>query len=219
MCGTILWVGEQNDSTTLQSIYSMHRWPPLQRRRNKICWIIVKYMLSKFSEMLKLGTYWKTWYSLVSEQTCTIDYEMDQRLWQSVISYGLLHSSYMWIYSIVTRETLPNECFKTPILQEILRIQNLHQVEHCIFFGSRTFGPRSWMCKKQTSVSHSSKESEKIRRGSCWWFMGSDLCSSWKHESEPYRTVRPVVEQTWSLFSTSHDSQTQAISESDQWFG
>ena len=34
-------------------------------------------------------------------------------------------------------EALPNnadwECFKTPILQEILRIENLHQVEHCAF--------------------------------------------------------------------------------------
>ena len=35
-------------------------------------------------------------------------------------------------------ETLPNnadlDCFKTPILQEILRIHNLHQVEHCAFW-------------------------------------------------------------------------------------
>ena len=45
--GAILWVGKQDDSTTLQSIYSMHRWPPLQRRRNEICWRIVEYMLSK----------------------------------------------------------------------------------------------------------------------------------------------------------------------------
>ena len=37
MCGAILWVGKQDDTTTLPSIYSMHRWPPLQRRRNKIC--------------------------------------------------------------------------------------------------------------------------------------------------------------------------------------
>ena len=29
MCGTILWVGKQDDSTTLQSINSMHRRPPL----------------------------------------------------------------------------------------------------------------------------------------------------------------------------------------------
>ena len=31
----------------------------------------------------------------------------------------------------------------------------------CIF-GSRTFVPITWMCKKQTSVSHSSTESEII---------------------------------------------------------
>ena len=31
----------------------------------------------------------------------------------------------------------------------------------CIF-GSHTFVPISWICKKQTSVSHSSKESEII---------------------------------------------------------
>ena len=29
-------------------------------------------------------------------------------------------------------------------------------------FGSHTFVPRSWMCKKQTAVSHSSTESEII---------------------------------------------------------
>ena len=34
-------------------------------------------------------------------------------------------------------------------------------VEHCIL-GSHTFVPISWMCKKQTSVSHSSTESEII---------------------------------------------------------
>ena len=39
--------------------------------------------------------------------------------------------------NIVMWETLQNnadrDCFKTPILQEIWRIQNLHQVEHCAF--------------------------------------------------------------------------------------
>ena len=41
--------------------------------------------------------------------------------------------------SIVMWETLPNnaewDCFKTPILQVILRIQNLYQVEHGAFWG------------------------------------------------------------------------------------
>ena len=64
--------------------------------------------------------------------------------------------------NIVMWETLPNnadwDCFKTPILQVILRTQNLHQVT----FGSNTFVPISWMCKKQTSVSHSSTEAVEI---------------------------------------------------------
>ena len=63
-------------------------------------------------------------------------------------------------------ETLPNnavwDCYKTPILQEILRIQNLHQVEHCAFWEVIHFVPITWMCKNQTSVSHSSTESEII---------------------------------------------------------
>ena len=82
-----------------------------------------------------LGTYW---YLMVSEQTCTIDHKMDQSMWQTIISFDLLHPSYMWIQTVIVMwETLPNnsdwECFKTPILQEILRIHNLHQVEHCAF--------------------------------------------------------------------------------------
>ena len=67
--------------------------------------------------------------------------------------------------SVVLWVILPNnadwDCLKIPILREILRTQNLLWVEHCVF-GSHTFVPISWMCKKQTSVSHSSTESEII---------------------------------------------------------
>ena len=51
MCGTILWVGNQDNSTTPQSIYYMHWWPSFQRRRIEICRRIVKSMLSNCSEM------------------------------------------------------------------------------------------------------------------------------------------------------------------------
>ena len=96
MCWTILWVGEQDDSTTLQSMNPMHWWPSFQRRRIEIRGRIVKSIISNCSEMLLLGTYWKTWYSLVSEQTCTIDHKMDQSVWQTIISFDLSHSSYMY---------------------------------------------------------------------------------------------------------------------------
>ena len=59
-------------------------------------------MLSNCSEMLTLGTYWQTWYSMVSDQTCTIDHTMDQNLWQMIISFDLLHSSYMWFLTILS---------------------------------------------------------------------------------------------------------------------
>ena len=54
------------------------------------------------------------------------------------------------------------DCFRTLTLREILKIQNPLLEEHYVFFGSHTFVPVSWMCKKQTSVSHSSTESEII---------------------------------------------------------
>ena len=47
-------------------------------------------------------------------------------------------------------------------LQEILRTQNILLVEHGAFSEVIRFVPISWMCKKQTSVSHSSTESEII---------------------------------------------------------
>ena len=63
--------------------------------------------------------------------------------------------------SVILQNNAGWDCFKTPFLREILRTQNPLPVEHCVF-GSHTFVPMSWMCKKQTSVSHSSTESEII---------------------------------------------------------
>ena len=42
------------------------------------------------------------------------------------------------------------DCLKTPILREILAIQNAPLEEHCAFLEVITFVPISWMCKKQT---------------------------------------------------------------------
>ena len=68
--------------------------------------------------------------------------------------------------NIVMWEILPNnadwDCFKTLTSRENLKIQNPFLEEHCAFFGSPTFVPIIWMCKKQTAVSHSSTESEIV---------------------------------------------------------
>ena len=67
-------------------------------------------------------------------------------------------------HNIVMWETLQNnadwDCFKILILQEILRHSKSISGGTLCIFGSHTFVPISWMCKKQTSVSHSSTESE-----------------------------------------------------------
>ena len=65
----------------------------------------------------------------------------------------------MWV---VLLDNADWDCFKTLTSREILKIRNLLLEEHCAFFGSHTFVPISWMCKKQTAVSHSSTESEII---------------------------------------------------------
>ena len=139
MCGAILWVGKQDDSTTLQSIYSMHRWPPLQRRRNEICWRIVTSMLSNSSEVIILGTDWNAWYSMVSKQVRTIYHKMDQGLWQTLESIDFIFSSYLWIQTnnivmwVILLSNADWDCFRTLTLREILKIQNPLLEEHYVF--------------------------------------------------------------------------------------
>ena len=52
------------------------------------------------------------------------------------------------------------DCFKTPILQEILRIQNLHQVEHCALLEViRSF--QSFGCARNKLQFHTVQQNQK----------------------------------------------------------
>ena len=57
-----------------------------------------------FSEMQILGMYWKTGYSVVSEQTLHDPSQNGQSLWQTIFSFDLSHSSYMWLQPILSCE-------------------------------------------------------------------------------------------------------------------
>ena len=54
------------------------------------------------------------------------------------------------------------DCFKILTSREILKIQNPLREEHYVYLAVILFFPIRWMCRKQTSVSHSSTESEII---------------------------------------------------------
>ena len=194
MCETILWVSKQDDSTTLQSINSVPWWPSRQRRRIEIRGRIVRGVLSNCSEMRTLGTYWTTWYSMVSEQTCTINTKWtkacDKRV-SRLISY-IHHTSDYKQYCHVGNTA--KQCW-LGLFQDSDFAGDSKSTSggtECIF-GSHTFVPISWMCEKQTSVSQSSTESEiisldaglRMGRYTSAWLVGSDrYCSSRKYESE-----------------------------------
>ena len=115
---------------------------------------------------LCLPRIWKTWYSMVGEQTCLFDHKMDQSLWQRIILLDILHPSHMWLQTICHVETQHNKCI-LGLFQDSDFAGDLEDSKStwggtlCIF-GSHTLVPISWMCKKQTTGSRSSTESEII---------------------------------------------------------
>ena len=79
----------------------------------------------------------------------------------------------------------------------------------CIF-GSHTFVPISWMCKKQTSVSHSSTESENISSDAgfrldwmIWVFVFGNTTQNHDRTGKPgvCRDKNPVQERSRGMFN------------------
>ena len=124
-------------------------------------------MLSDCPKMHIFGTYWTTLYSVVSEQTCSCGHKKDKtscdkRLCRliSYIHHTREYEQYCHAGNTAT------QC-RLGLFQDSDFAGNLEDSKSTsggtLFnFGSHTFVPTSWMCKKQTSVSHSSTESEII---------------------------------------------------------
>ena len=103
--------------------------------------------------------------------------------------------------NIVMWVILPNnadwDCFKTLTSQENLEDSKSTSGGTLCIFGSHTFVPISWMCKKQTAVSHSSTESEiisldtglRLEWFACSGIMGSNLFLSL--EASSHASDRP----------------------------
>ena len=102
-------------------------------------------MLLNCSKMLKFGTYWTTRYG---QYTNLRDQSLNgpKQVTNDYLVCSLTFIIHVNTNSIAMWETLPNNadwyCFKTPILQKILRIQNRFQDDFLCMFGSHTFVPQ-----------------------------------------------------------------------------
>ena len=92
---------------------------------------------------------------------------MDQGLWQTIKSCDILHPSHMCEYKQYCYVgNTSNQC-RLGLFQDSDFTGDLEDSKStsggtlCVF-GSHTIVPISWMCKKQTSVLHSSIESEIV---------------------------------------------------------
>ena len=130
-----------------------------------------------------LLTYWKTWYAMVSEQTCTIDHKMDQSVWQTIISFDLSHSSYMSKQTILS---YGKHC-------ETMQVGTVSRLRFCGRSWGSTIYIRWRLFQSETNFSFA--QFNRIRndflgrmievgRYTHTWFMGSDRrSSSRKHVS------------------------------------
>ena len=121
------------------------------------------------------------------------------------ITHVNTNSIVMWVILLNNADW---DCFKTPILREIWRTQNRLRVEHCAFLEVIHLFQSVGCVRNKTSVSHSSTESEIISLDAGLRLDGIPALDLWDlivsvfgntTQTEPYRTERPVVEQTWKL--------------------
>ena len=138
-----------------------------KRGRIEICRRIVTSMLSNCSEMLKT---WHVLEDLIFYGQWT---NLHDRLrngpklvtnawivwYLKFITHVNKNSIVMWV---ILQNNADWDCFKTPILRGDLEDSKSTSGGTLCVFGCHTFVPISWMCNKQTSVSHSSTESEII---------------------------------------------------------
>ena len=157
MCGAIVWVIKQDDSTTLQSIYSMHRWSPLKRKEelipvgelSKVCSAIVL----KCSNLARIERPDILWSVNKLARSITIWTRACAKRLNRLISY--IHHTWgfqQYCYMGNTAKQCRLGLFQDSDFAGDLEDSKSTSGGTLCIFGSHTFVPISWMCKKQTSV-------------------------------------------------------------------
>ena len=102
---------------------------------------------------------------MVIQQTCTCDHKVTQSIRQTSCAFDLLHCTKEYIpycHVVNTAQQCRLELFQDSDFAGDLEDSKSTSDGTLCIFGSHTFVPISWMCKKQTCVSHSSTEAEII---------------------------------------------------------
>ena len=216
MRGEVLRICEQTYSTITQSRNSMCWRPPIQRRRIEIRGRIVRSMALKlfwnaFSWLVLVGPiFYGMWTNLLVRST---------NVWHVLISY-IHHTSESRQHCHVGNTA--HRC-KFGLLQDSDLARDLDDSKSTsggilCTFGSHTFVPISWMCKKQTSVSLSSTEAELISLDAGSRMDGIPALDLWDlvievFHSSPNQTnkAKDVREPLWNLSATPQSNMRKQI--------
>ena len=190
---------------TLQSINSLH-WPPsFQRRRIEIRQRIAKSILSNCSEILIVDTF--------------LEYPIFYGHWTNLHDRSqngptrVINDNLEWSLTEIIHVTTNNlSCGKQCKTMQIGTVSRLRFCRRswglkkstsggtlCVF-GSHTFVPINWMCKKQTSVSQSltSTESEIISLDTGLRLNGIPALDLWIWSSQ-FFTTRIRMIKNWEI--------------------
>ena len=160
----VLWTGKQKERTLVQSFNSMLGWAQIQKEEleavgelSNVCYHIVLQCLY----LARIGRPDIRWpENKLARAVTKWTRACDKRL-ARLISY-IHHTDDYRLYCHVgnTAQHCRLGFFQhSDFAEDLVDSKSTSEGILCIF-GSRTFVPISWMCKKQTSVSQSSTESE-----------------------------------------------------------
>ena len=149
------------------------------------------------------------WHHPVTEWTQACDRRLAR-----LISYGHFTSDYRQYCHVgnAAQHCRSGLFSRFRLCRGILKTQNQQQARVLCILGNRTFVPISWMCKKQTSVSHSSTESEIISLDAGLRMDGLPAIDLWDLVIEVLGTIHNIPKQTQACTrNRSRDQSTPKI--------
>ena len=164
----ILRIGEQKDRAFFQSLHTLFGWSQLQEGRHgsvgelsNVC----SQMALKFLYLAIIGRLDLLWSVNKFPRGVT---KVNESLWQTLSSFDFTHS-HEWPQTILPcgqyGAALSIGLFRDSDFSRDLEDSKSTSGRLLRVFGGRTFVSTSWMCKKQSSVSHRVQQNLKLF---CW---------------------------------------------------